>query len=516
MVRRVKTMHMAMYMPTIAAIDVGTNAMRLVIGNISADHRIELLENIREPVRLGKDVFTTGSISEETTERAIEAFQKFRRLIDKYGVEHLKAAATSATREAQNSDIFIDRIAQATGIDVIPIGAEDEARLIHLAVAERVNLRNKRAILIDIGGGSIEVTLVADGSIQATVSFNMGTVRLLQKLEQERVGEKRFNQLVREYADATQKWLESRIGQQKLDLCIATGGNAEALGDLRKRLFDKDNPFVIARQELDALVDTLQGMSFAERLQELRLRSDRADVIVPASIVLQTIVRQAGVEQILVPNVGLKDGLLLDIVQELYDQKARLHRDQVLTSALQVGRKYAFDEPHAEAVARFAVQLFDETQRLHHLDDESRLLLEVAAMLHDIGHFVNATEHHKHTFYLLNATPVIGLSKPQRAIVANVARYHRKSAPSLQHEAFKILPASDRVVVSKLSALLRLADALDNEHAGKVTDLTIEYDRPRLVLKLRGQGDLLLEKWALVKRTPLFEEVYGVKVAIAD
>ena len=510
--RRVKTMHM----PTIAAIDVGTNAMRLVIGSINPNHRIELLENIREPVRLGKDVFAKGTISEETTERAIEAFQKFKRLIDKYGVDHLKAVATSATREALNSDIFIDRMARATGIDIVAIGGEEEARLIHLAVADRVSLGNKRAILIDIGGGSIEVTLVADASIQATVSFNMGTVRLLQKLEQERVGEPRFNQLVREYADATRKWLESRIAQQKLDLCIATGGNAEALGDLRKQLLGKDSPFVITRAELDALVDTLQGMRFAERIQELRLRPDRADVIVPAAIVLQTIVRQAGIDQVLVPNVGLKDGLLLDIIRDLYDQTARLHRDQVLTSALQVGRKYTFDESHAMAVARFAVQLFDKTQRLHHLDDESRLLLEVAAMLHDIGHFVNAAEHHKHTFYLLNATPLIGLTKPQRAVVANVARYHRKSAPSLQHEPFKVLPAKDRVIVTKLAALLRLADALDNEHAGKVTDIAVEYNRPRLVLTLHGQGDLLLEKWALAKRTPLFEEVFGVKAAIAD
>jgi exopolyphosphatase/guanosine-5'-triphosphate,3'-diphosphate pyrophosphatase len=510
--RRVKMMHM----PTIAAIDVGTNAMRLAIGSVNADHRIESLENIREPVRLGKDVFAQGTISEETTEKAIEAFQKFRRLIDQYGVDYHKAVATSATREAHNSDIFIDRIAQATGIELTAIGGDEEARLIHLAVADRINLRNKRAILIDIGGGSVEVTLVSDGSIQATVSFNMGTVRLLQKLEQERVGESRFNQLVREYVDATHKWLEDRMGLQKLDLGIATGGNAEALGDLRKRLFDKDSQFVMTRLELDALVDTLQGMSFAERIQDLRLRPDRADVIVPAAIILQTIAQQTGVDQMLVPHVGLKDGLLLDIVQDLYDQKARLHRDQVLASALQVGRKYVFDEPHATGVARFALQLFDETQRLHHLDDESRLLLEVAAMLHDIGHFISATEHHKHSLYLLTATPLIGLSKSQRAIVANVARYHRKSAPSLQHESFKILPAKDRVVVSKLAALLRLADALDTEHGRKVSDIAVEYEHPRLMLRLHGQGDLLLEKWGLAKRTPIFEEVFGVKVAIAD
>jgi len=231
---------------------------------------------------------------------------------------------------------------------------------------------------------------------------------------------------------------------------------------------------------------------------------------------LQTIALQTGVEQLLVPHVGLKDGLLLDIVQDLYDQKARLHRDQVLASALQIGRKYAFDEQHAMSVSRFALQLFDATQQLHHLDDESRLLLEVAAMLHDIWHFIRPTEHHKHSLYLLSATPLIGLSKPQRAVVANVARYHRKSAPSLQHESFKILPAKDRVVVSKLAALLRLADALDTEHGEKVSDIVVEYERPQLMLKLHGQGDLLLEKWGLAKRTPIFEEVFGVKVAIVD
>jgi exopolyphosphatase / guanosine-5'-triphosphate,3'-diphosphate pyrophosphatase len=466
-------------------------------------------------VRLGKDVFAQGSIAEETTERVIEAFLKFRKLIDRYHAEPVKAVATSATREASNSDIFIDRIAQATGIEITAIGAEEEARLIHLAVAERINLKNKRAVLIDIGGGSVEVTLVSDGSILATVSFNMGTVRLLQKLEQEKVGELRFNQLVREYADATRNWLETRIGRQKIDLCVGTGGNVEALGDLRKRLFAKESPCLITRPELDALVETFQGMSFEERLQELRLRPDRADVIVPAAIVLQTIIRQARVDQVLIPQVGLKDGLLLDIVQELYDHKHRLHRDQVLASAMQVGQKYAFDEQHATTVAKFAVQLFDETQRLHHLDEESRLLLEVAALLHDIGHFVSATEHHKHTYYLLTATPLIGLSKAQKAIMANVARYHRKSAPSLQHEPYKILPAKDRVTVSKLAALLRLADALDNEH-GKVSSFSMAYDRPRFLLKLQGQGDLLLEKWALVKRFPLFEEVFGARMAIVD
>ncbi len=503
-------------MPILASIDVGSNALRLAIGDVDSQQHVTMLENLREPVRLGQDVFTNGIISEETTDQAVAAFQKFRHAIDLRGATWSKAVATSAVREALNREIFIDRLAGASGIDVTAIGPEEEARLIFLAVADKLNLKNKLAMLIDIGGGSTEITLAEDESIIVSESFRLGAVRLLNLFEEKKQGEARFNQLLREYMDATQKKIKKELGSRKIDLCAGTGGNIETLGDLRKSLLRKERDTEISDDELDALAKKLQGMTFEQRIQELGLRPDRADVIVPASVVLQKIVRVAGVNEVMIPHVGLKDGLLIDMIQELFGEKRPLRRDQVLSSAIQLGRKYMFDEQHGTTVARYAARLFDETRSLHNLGMEYRLLLEVAALLHDIGNFINATDHHKHTYYLLSVSPLIGLTQSQLAIVANVARYHRKSMPKPQHDGYRALSSKERVVVSKLSALLRLADAMDNEHASKVESFAVEYKKPKLTVRLRGDGDLLLEKWALAKKAPMFEDVFSVKFNIED
>ncbi len=502
--------------PTLAAIDIGSNAIRLAIASVESDRKITPIENLREAVRLGHDAFSTAVICDATIEQTSEAFSRFKESIDLHGVSWSKALATSALREAMNRDKVLDRIAQASGIEVSVIGPEEEARLIHLAVSDKINLKNRTAMLVDIGGGSTEVTLVADGSIISTESYKMGAVRLLQVLEGKKQGERKFNQLVREYVDATRERLKREIGKKEIDLCVGTGGNIESLGILRKELLKKDRDTAIDVEDLDTLVRKLQALSYEERIQQLRLRPDRADVIVPASIILQHIVRVSGVKDVLVPKVGLKDGILLDMIGELYGEKKHAYRDQVLASALQVGRKYFFDEQHGANVARYAVQLFDQTRTIHNLTLEHRLILEVAALLHDIGNFISMTDHHKHSHYLLTATPVIGLSQSQMAILSNVARYHRKSFPKPAHDPFRVLSQKDRVLVSKLAAILRLADAMDNEHAGKVTSFAVEYRKPRMAIALKGDGDLLLEKWALMKKAEMFEEVFGVKVSVAD
>jgi exopolyphosphatase/guanosine-5'-triphosphate,3'-diphosphate pyrophosphatase len=503
-------------MPILAAIDVGSNALRLAIGDVDNQQHVTMLESLRESVRLGQDVFANGIISEATMDQAVAAFERFRQSIDLRGASWTKAVATSAVREALNREIFVDRLAGASGIDVTAIGPEEEARLIFLSVADKLNLKNKLAMLIDIGGGSTEITLAEDESIVATESFRLGAVRLLNLFEEKKHGEARFNQLLREYMDATQKKIKKEIGSRKIDLCVGTGGNIETLGDLCSSLLRREQNSELSDDDLDVLVKKLQGITYEQRIQELGLRPDRADVIVPASIVLQKIIRVAGVKEVVIPHVGLKDGLLIDMIQELFGEKRPLRRDQVLASAIQLGRKYMFDEQHATTVARYAVRLFDETRSLHNLGMEYRLLLEVAALLHDIGNFVNSTDHHKHTYYLVSVSPLIGLTQAQLAIVANVARYHRKSMPKPQHDGYRALSSKERVVVSKLSALLRLADAMDNEHASKVESFSVEYKKPKLTVRLRGDGDLLLEKWALVKKAPMFEDVFSVKFAIED
>src|SRR5437667_9358299 len=367
-------------MPTIAAIDVGTNAIRLCIANVNGDRGYQTVYNVRAPVRLGQDVFTKGAISAHTIDKTVETFTEFKQKLEEHAVTHTKAVGTCALREAINRDAVLKAVNKASGIEISIIGGEEEARLIHLAAKATVNLKNKVALLIDIGGGSVEVVLADDTNVLCTESYAMGTVRLLKILD-EKAGEERFNQLVTEYVDATQRRLEQEIGNQAIDVCVGTGGSIEAIGELRKELFQKNSNQKVTLEELKGLVKKLRGSSFEQRIQDLRLRPDRADVIVPAAIVLQKIVQQAGVSEVVIPGIGLKDGVLLELRNQIRDREKSLHREQVVQSARRLGKKYFYDEKHAVTVAKLAVQIFDQMKTFHEMDDESRLILEVAGLL---------------------------------------------------------------------------------------------------------------------------------------
>ena len=503
-------------MQTIAAIDVGSNAMRMVVGRIVYDGKVETVENLRLPVRLGQDAFTTGIVSEETAQQTVDAFARFRKIADDHKVEKIRAVATSAMREMTNGDLLIDRIARATGIEVETISGEEEARLIHLAVAQAVNLKNKHVLLIDIGGGSVEVTLSQNGNILSTESYNMGTVRLLKKLSGEKNSAILFHKLVREYAEAARHRIDRELGAKKIDICVGTGGNIEEMGNLRQKLFKRDNNRAITLEELDKFVETLSRMKVEERMRKFKLKPDRADVILPASIVLQMIAHEAKIKEVTIPNVGLKDGVLWDMAYHLQENVHVSPREQVWTSALRLGEKYQFDAEHAKVVVQHAASLFDQSHVLHNLDEESKLLLEVAALLHDIGHFINTVDHNEHGYYILKASPLVGLSEAQQNVVANIIQYHSKSTPSFQDDGFRSLPPKDRIVVTELSALMRLADGLDVSHTGRVRAIQLEQQKNIWKLTLQGNGDLMLERWALEKRQRLFQDVFGVKLKIVE
>ncbi len=503
----------------IAAIDAGSNALRLIVGNVNDSWQVETVENVRLPVRLGRDAFSNGMLQERTIQQAVNAFLHFQRVAESFGVVRTRAVATSAMREARNSDILIDRIARTSGIEVEIIGGAEEARLIHLAVSRAVKLKGKRAVLIDIGGGSVEVTVSENENITSVESYNMGTVRLLQKLDgvSHAPGKTQpFGLLVREYAEAARRRIDREFGAKRVDVCVGTGGNVEELGRLRQRLFKEADGSLITVRELDELIQTLGDLSVKERIRKYNLQPDRADVILPAAIVLQMIAQEAHVRQIEIPRVGLKDGVLLELADQLRAGPHPPRYEQVWESAMQLGRKYSIDTNHAVLIARLAGSLFDQSRALHDLGEEERLLLEVGSLLHDIGHFINTIDHDKHGYYILKANPLIGLNEHQQEIVANIVRYHRRSIPASDDPNFKSLPSSDRITVTKLSALLRLADGMDVSHAGHVLSASLQESKKGWTLLLRGKGDLMIEKWALDKRRGLFEETFGVPLQILD
>jgi exopolyphosphatase/guanosine-5'-triphosphate,3'-diphosphate pyrophosphatase len=507
----------------IAAIDAGSNALRLIVGSVNDSWQVEPVENVRLPVRLGRDAFSNGVLQERTIQQAVNAFLHFQRVAESLGVVRTRAVATSAMREAGNSDILIDRIARTSGIEVEIIGGAEEARLIHLAVAKAVNLKGKRAVLIDIGGGSVEVTISENENITSLESFNMGTVRLLEKLDGRKASYPRgpgktqpFGMLVREYAEAARRRINHEIGPAHVHVCVGTGGNVEELGRLRQKFLRETDGSLITLKELDELIQALGALTVKQRMRKFNLQPDRADVILPAAIVLQTVAQEAHVRHIDIPGVGLKDGVLIELADQLRTGPHAPRHEQVWESAMQLGRKYRIDVDHAARIANLAGQLFDQSHSLHDLGEEERLLLEVASLLHDIGHFINTIDHDRHGYYILKANPLIGLNDHQQEIVANLVRYHRRSMPASDDPNFKSLPPRDRIKVTKLSALLRLADGMDVSHAGHVLSASLQEGKKGWSLRLRGKGDLMIEKWALDKRRGMFEETFGVPLQILD
>ncbi len=294
----------------IGAIDIGSNAIRLVIGRLEEKGRLCIVKKIREPVRLGHDVFLDGTITDKTSAKAIKAFDKFKDNLKKFSVTHCRAVATSAVREAKNKADFIQRVQKETGIKIQIIDGIEEAKLIHLAVSRELDLNKKRAMLIDIGGGSVEVTFSNSGQMMATESFRMGTVRLLEKLQKNKWGEQHLNLLIGEFVQSLSRYIETESHGQHLAFAVGTGGNLECLGRLKVQLLNKTPNTFLTAEELGEIINKLRGITLSERINKLDMRPDRADVIVPAAMVVQTIMRQAACEKLMIPYVGLKDGLL--------------------------------------------------------------------------------------------------------------------------------------------------------------------------------------------------------------
>jgi exopolyphosphatase/guanosine-5'-triphosphate,3'-diphosphate pyrophosphatase len=482
------------------------------VGEVDESWHVTTVENIRLPVRLGRDVFSRGHFDKITIQQTEDAFLRFKRVAENYDVRRLRAVATSATREAANGDLLIDRVFRSSEIEIEVINGEEEARLIHSAVAHALDLKGKRTLMIDIGGGSVEVTISTGRNIISTESYNIGTVRLLEKLDSKAKSKLHFGRMVRDYAEAARYRIERDLGNEKIQFCVGTGGNVEEIGRLRQKIFKTDSDRFIRLDELEELIDRLNRMTVDDRIHKLKLRADRADVILPASIVLHLIANEAGVKQIAIPNVGLKDGILQDIAEDLSRAPRPHRREQARESAIHMGRKYQFDEKHACLTARLAARLFEQSSPLHELEDGNLLLLEIGSLLHDIGHFINAVDHDKHGYYLLRNHRLIGLTLREQNIVANLVRYHRKQSTYAEDEDFKSLPQKDRLLVVKLSALLRLADSMDISHTSHVTDVSLKETKQGWRIRLFGSNDLMLEKWTLAKRKSLFQDTFGANL----
>lgn len=514
-------------MPRFAAIDVGSNALRLRAVEAAApsntvksqlplipEGQWRDLATLRAPVRLGHEVFVTGRLAPASIGQACDALREFRGEMDRWKVDAYRAIATSAVREAKNGGTLIERARREAGIELEAVEGIEEARLIQLAVTRRIALGDKRALLVDVGGGSTELTLLDRGTTAFTMSLPLGTVRILEAyLKGAKTVDRARERLLEEAIDRALSEALPQLGS--VEVVIGTGGNIDTLWDLCPA---RGTARAIDMTATRALFKKMCAMSATERRDVYQLRPDRADTIVPAAAIFLRLAHVLKLPTVIAPGVGLAAGVLEELVDKFFHVwDAAGEAERVLDACTRLGRRYHFDEPHARQVCRFATQLFDDLQRVHAFGDRDRLLLRASATLHDIGDYVHYSGHHKHSQYLIDHADIMGVTPDERAIVANIARYHRKGPPDPSHPAYRDLGKEARGKVRGLAAILRIADALDREHKQKIESVRAAIDRGlgQVTLFLRGDADRELEEWAVRAKASLWRDEYDLDVVVA-
>ncbi len=503
---------------TVAAIDLGSNSFRMVIAEVLPDGRVEVVERLQRAVRLGQDTFRRGRLGGQSMRAAVGVLRDYRQLLKLYSVERIRAVATSAVREASNSDNFLDRIFMATGIQVEVISTSQESRLttsaVHQAVGDALAVDRGDVMIADVGGGSTLLTVLDEGKLAASQSLRLGSIRLQEMLLTSEETPARSAELLRQHIANETASLKASLPLDAVRSFVAVGGDARFVAREIGKPTASEELAIVDPAEFDKLVRRCIRLTPEELGKRHGMTFAEAETLNPALLVYQSMLRKTKAEQMAVSYVSMRDGLLLELARDVTGEEDRVLLDSAIDSATAIGEKYRIDMEHARHVADLSVRLFDELQTDHGLGARHRLLLRVAGLLHEVGGFVSNRAHHKHSYYLISNAEIFGLGPDEIMTVAQVARYHRRSPPKRSHVEFMALPRETRVAVSKLAAVLRMADALIRGHARLAADFRFERRGDELTIYLPGAADLLLEHRAVASKGDLLEDIYGIKVRL--
>ncbi len=498
----------------IAAIDIGTNSLHMIVVQLRADQSFEVVDREKEMVRLGEGGLGGRALTEASMMAALQMLSKFRRLAESHDVDEIVAAATSAVREAENGREFLTAVRQRTGIRVRVISGTIEARLIHRAAVYGVDVAAGAAVVIDIGGGSVELTRGTSTKVQVASSAKIGVIRLTERF----VGTDPL--AIRDERRLT-KCIENEISQSveqilKLgfDRVIGTSGTILSLGqlaasesgvvgsdDLRHRR--------ISAKQFRRVRRDLTRMTLSERLRLPGLDPRRADLAVAGSILLDSILRALGAKELTLCDLALREGLALDYIHKNQARIAHVEKypDIRRRSVVELAERCDYESEHAHQVARLGLALFDQTQPTHGMGDREREWLEYAAVLHDIGMHISYGRHHKHSYYLVKNGGLRGFEPQEVEVIALTARYHRRGLPKRSHDGYGGLPVELRRAVKALAALLRVAENLDRSHEQNVATLEIVPGGKDYLLRIRSTGDAELELWSAQRSVTPLEKV---------
>jgi len=502
----------------VAVIDIGTTSIRMAIGEISEDGGVRTLESLSQAVSLGMDTFAERRIGKATIENCVRVLKSYRKILQEYDItepERIRVVATSAVREATNRLAFVDRIYIATNFQVEPIDEAEVNRVTYLGVQPYLRAEafaGIRTIVTEVGGGSTELLLVHDGNVLLADTYRLGSLRLRKSLEGYSASPEKVRRIMENQIQRMVEEVRQNVPAEGEVNMIGLGGDMRFAAG---HLLPDWQPGQLTRipvAALDEFTTHLIGLSDDRIVNRYHLSFPEAETVGPALLTYVMLAQAFALDDVLITDTNLRDGLLQEMA--VGQSWTREFRQQIVRSALKLGAKYNFDETHARHVAMLASQLFEQLRDEHQLDSRHEVLLHVAALLHEIGAYVSNRAMHKHSMYLIRNSEVFGLGKRFLLLVALVSRYHRRASPQPNHEGYAVLNREERVAVSKMAAMLRVAVALDESRSQRIRAFTCSTEDYRLVISIPQAEDLSLEQLALKQTGSMFEEVFGLRVLL--
>jgi exopolyphosphatase/guanosine-5'-triphosphate,3'-diphosphate pyrophosphatase len=508
-----------------AAIDIGSNSIKLVVVDAAASDSFAVLTREREMVRLGHETLLKGYIGRAAILRAAECIKRFRSIAEARGAESIVATATASVREANNAANFIRAIEQKTGVRVEVLSGIEEARLIGLAASQGCSQKGGATLNIDIGGGSTEISIFRDGQPVSLFSIKLGAVGLTERfLKSDPPRADQLNEMRAEIQSALDRPARE-LSEHNWDAATGTSGTILAIGAALRPRSTAGNgasaqpvEWIINRKELTHWNAALCVMNAAQRREIAGLMPKRAEIIVAGGQVLEATMRALKIKSLRTCDWALREGVIIDRLRE-WEAESRpptpdIH-DQKLRGVHAVGKRFGYEEAHSQQVARLAERIFDALSPGANLTRHQRLLLSAAALLHDVGYHIAHESHHKHSFYLIENSELTGFSESERGVIANIARYHRGSHPKERHSHYMALSAADRETVCHLAGILRVADALDRRHDSRVKDVQCKRVKNVFHIQLASASECNHELELAERRLDLFEDAFQCKLRIS-
>lgn len=512
-----------MIKPRLAAVDIGTNSFHLIIAEADTESgSFKILGREKEIVRLGTGSTDMKYLSPEAISRGIETLKRFKGLADSADAS-LRAIATSAVREASNQYEFIRKAWNEAGVKIEVASGYEEARFIYLGVLQALPVFDKKILLIDIGGGSTEFLIGQRREIFYDNSLKIGAIRFTQKFfNPDKIESKEIKEC-RKYIRGIMNPVTRQLKNYPFDNVVGSSGTIVSIGNMINIMSGgspeaKMNNFTFTKDGLSEITETItEAKTLKQREKIPGLDPARADIITAGVLILEQIFKELKLKELTISDFALREGIILDTIETRFMLKTHDHlRDIRFKSVMTLAQNFRYEEGHSRHVAELALRIFDQAQYLHKLSYSEREYLEAAALLHEVGCFVSHSQHHRHSYYLIRNSEMLGFTENEKEIIANIARYHRKSHPRQKHEAFVKLNTEDQIIVKKLASILRIADGLDRTHSNAVKDVIITPGKEELTMTLESSAannnQLELEIWGAESKKALFEETYGVKV----